>query len=144
MIVLAKNVTDVVFERRFLPIKARYLLDENQDLYIRKAPGKCHAFVQSQVICDCGNWVDGHDLLDSDAVGNAVINDYDRKKLEPDVAIFARSDGANRTPRCVIEIEVSNRSPREMKGAGGSILSRSQCSLNRMFERMTTDPAFQQ
>jgi hypothetical protein len=35
MILLAKNVTDAVFESRFLPIKARYLLDENQDLYIR-------------------------------------------------------------------------------------------------------------
>jgi hypothetical protein len=45
MILLAKNVTDAVFERRFLPIKARYLLDENQDLYIRKAPGQCYGKV---------------------------------------------------------------------------------------------------
>jgi hypothetical protein len=45
MILLAKNVTDTVFERRFLPIKARYLLDENQDLYIRKVPGRCHGVV---------------------------------------------------------------------------------------------------
>jgi hypothetical protein len=33
MILLAKNVTDAVFESRFLPIKARYLLDINQDQF---------------------------------------------------------------------------------------------------------------
>jgi hypothetical protein len=31
MILLAKNVTDSVFESRFLPIPARYLLDEHLD-----------------------------------------------------------------------------------------------------------------
>ncbi len=51
LILLAKNVTDAVFESRFLTIKARSLLDENQDLHIRKVPGYC----------------------------DAVINDYDRK-----------------------------------------------------------------
>jgi hypothetical protein len=34
MILLAKNVTEEVFERRFVPIKARYLLNQNMDLYI--------------------------------------------------------------------------------------------------------------
>jgi hypothetical protein len=54
MILLAKNVTDAVFESRFLPIKARYLLDEHQDLYIRKVPGWCHGAVNSRIIGDCG------------------------------------------------------------------------------------------
>jgi hypothetical protein len=35
LIFLATNVTDTVFEGLFLPTKALYLLDENQDLYIR-------------------------------------------------------------------------------------------------------------
>jgi hypothetical protein len=56
MILLAKNVTDAVFESRFLPIKARYLLDENQDLYICKVTDMCHGKVSTQVIFNCGNW----------------------------------------------------------------------------------------
>ena len=63
MILLAKNVTDAVFESRFLPIKARYLLDENLDLYIRKVPGRCHGVVHSQVNNDCGNWRNGQGLF---------------------------------------------------------------------------------
>jgi hypothetical protein len=115
MILLAVNVTDAVFESRFLPIKARYLLDENQDLYIRKVPGTCHGEVHARVIYDCIVWTDGQGLFRSVAVGDAVNKDYGGKKLEPDVAISARSDGANVMPRCVIEIEVNHRSPREAR-----------------------------
>jgi hypothetical protein len=48
-------------------------------------------------------------------VGNAVNNDYDGKKLEPDVTIFNLADGFNGAPRCVIELEVKHRSPREAR-----------------------------
>ena len=115
MILLAKNVTDAVFESRFLPIKARYLLDENLDLYIRKVPGRCHGRVHCRVIIDCGIWQEGQGLLRSFDLSDAVKNDYAGKKLEPDVAIIARSDGANSSPRCIIEIEVNHRSPREAR-----------------------------
>lgn len=115
LILLAKNVTDQVFESRFLPIKARYLLDENMDLYIRKVPGRCHGQVHSRVNADCVNWQDGQGLFDSFAVGDAVKSNYDGTKLEPDVAVFALSDGKNSTPRCIIEIEVNHRSPREAR-----------------------------
>jgi hypothetical protein len=90
-------------------------LDENQDLYIRKVPGQCHGQVHARVVADCVNWGDGQGLFDSVSIGDAVINDYDGKELEPDVALFALSDGPNRTPRCIIEIEVSHRSPREAR-----------------------------
>jgi hypothetical protein len=115
MILLAKNVTDAVFERRFLPIKARYLLDKNQDLYIRKAPGRCHGVLSAQNICDCGNWTNGQGLFHFVELCNAANNDYDGKKLESNVAIFALADGANAAPRCVIELKVNHRSPREAR-----------------------------
>jgi hypothetical protein len=115
MILLAKNVTDTFFERRFLPIKARYLLDENQDLYIRKTPGQCHSRVSAQVCFDCGNWTDRHGLRHSVDVAVAGNKDYDGKKLEPDVAISSISDGLKAAPRCVIEVEVNHRSPREAR-----------------------------
>jgi hypothetical protein len=115
MILLAKNVTDAVFETRFLPIKARYLLDENLDLYIRKVPGRCHSRVHSRVNGDCFVWQNGQGLFRSFDVSDAETTDYAGKKLEPDVAIFALSDGANSSPRCIIEIEVNHRSPREAR-----------------------------
>jgi hypothetical protein len=115
IILLAKNVTDAVFESRFLPIKARCLLGENQDLYIRKVPGMCHGVVHAEVITVCGIWKRGQGLSESVALGDAVNKDYDGKKLEPDVVISAYSDGANRMPRCVIEIEVNHRSLREAR-----------------------------
>jgi hypothetical protein len=113
MILLAKNVTDSVFESRFLPIPGRYLLDENLDLYIRKVPGRCHSRVHSRVNGDCFVWQNGQGLLRSLDLSDAEKNDYAGKKLEPDVAIFALSDGANSSPRCIIEIEVHHQSPRE-------------------------------
>jgi hypothetical protein len=112
---LAKNVTDTVFDRRFMPIKARYLLDENQDLYIRKVPGDCHSRVSARVIGDCIIWADRHGLLESVDVCDANKKDYNGKKLEPDIAISAISDGIDAAPRCVIEIEVNHRSPREAR-----------------------------
>ena len=57
----------------------------------------------------------GQGLFLSLDLRDAVKNDYAGKKLEPDVAIFALSDGANSSPRCIIEIEVSHRSPREAR-----------------------------
>ena len=54
-------------------------------------------------------------FFDSFDVSDAEKNDYGGKKLEPDVAIIALSDGANRSPRCIIEIEVNHRSPREAR-----------------------------
>ena len=134
MILLAKNVTDSVFETRFLPIKARYLLDENLDLYIRKVPGQCHVSIHSRVNGDCFVWQNGQGLFRSFDVSDAETTDYAGKKLEPDVAIFALLDGANRSPRCIIEIEVNHRSPREARGAGGSVLSEPKCALHSVVE----------
>lgn len=119
MILLAKGVTHSFFDSHFLPIKARYLLDENLDLYIRKVPGDCHGQIQSQMIIHWGNWSDGQGLFRSIGIGDATKNSYSDKEFEPDVAIYARSDGKQATPRCVIEIEVNNQSPRESKELAG-------------------------
>ena len=115
LILLAKNVTESIFNARFLPIKARYLLDENMDLYIRKVPGMCHSEVHGAVIGMCWGWSNANGLMRSIAVLDAWARNYGQKKLEPDVAIRARSDGNTRGPRCIIEIEVNHRSPREAR-----------------------------
>lgn len=59
--------------------------------------------------------MNGQGLSTSIDVADAVIGDYGGKKLEPDVAIYAYADGRNSSPRCVIEIEVHHRSPREAR-----------------------------
>jgi hypothetical protein len=59
--------------------------------------------VHAEVVGDCVIWKRGQGLLASVLVGDAVNKDFGGNKLEPDVAIFAFSDGANRMPRCLIE-----------------------------------------
>jgi hypothetical protein len=56
----------------------------------------------------------GQLLFDSFAILNAVKDNDDGNKLEPDACI-AFSFGANSMPRCNIEIEVNHRSPRETR-----------------------------
>ena len=54
-ILLAKHVSNKAMNC-FVPIKARYLRDENLDLYIRKVPGDCHGSVHSELIGQCWAW----------------------------------------------------------------------------------------
>jgi hypothetical protein len=57
MVFVAHGVTESVFDGHFLPVKARYFLDENGDLYIRKVPGQCHGKLHGRIIVDIGQVV---------------------------------------------------------------------------------------
>jgi hypothetical protein len=115
MILFARNVSATVFESQCVPIKARYLSDQNLDLYIRKVAGACHGSVHARVIIDCGFWQIQQGLESSVAIRDATIIDNGTEKLEPDVAVYAVPDGQQAAPRCIIKIEVNHRSLREAR-----------------------------
>jgi hypothetical protein len=113
-VLVAHGVQEVVFERHLVPLKARLLLDENHDLYLRKVPRSCQSVVHGRVIMDIGVWESRSLQWGSLRVQSACNGDYGNSKLEPDVGILAASDRHN-TPRVIVEIEATHLSPRQSR-----------------------------
>lgn len=145
MVLVAHGVSEEVFDRVFLPVNARYLLEDNGDLYIRKVPGRCHAAVHGTIIDDFAYWKSDNGLRRSIVTQPAGSGQYGNTKAEPDVGIHARSDGPASTPRVIIEIEVTHRSTRgSREQAGRYFLNPSvrAVMLIKVWKRRARDDAF--
>jgi hypothetical protein len=84
MVLVARGVTESVFDSQLLPVKARYFLDENGDLYIRKVPGHCHGKLHGRIIGDVDRWIGFHGLDNAFEVSDAGNGQYGKTKAEPD------------------------------------------------------------